>query len=112
MVGVRTGKPSKTCGSLVIAFLTFFAGLIVTKAIIEPIATNLGRAFLEQYLDQCCRLLDFTLDAVGIDFEPEQTIRRYLDLLPEQLSEKQVDQIVEAVFKEWDLRQFARNAQA
>ena len=91
-----------------LAFFTFFAGLVITKAIIEPIATNLGRHFLQKYLDQCCALLDMTLDAAGLEFDAEEVVRKYLDLVPDQLTEKQVDQIVDAVFKEWDLRKVTR----
>lgn len=95
-----------------LAFFSFFLGLVVTKAVIEPIATNLGRHFLQKYLDQCCALLDMTLDAAGLDFDPEEVVRQYLDLQPDQLSEKQLNQIVDAVFKEWDLRKVARKPQA
>ena len=85
---------------------------MVTKAVIEPIAANLGRHFLQKYLDQCCALLDMTLDIAGLDFDPEEVVRQYLDLQPDQLSEKQLNQIVDAVFQEWDLRKVARKPQA
>ena len=90
------------------SFLWFFIGLAFVKAVVEPIATNLGKAFLEEYLDDCIWILDETLDHAGLNFDAEKVVRQYLDLQPNRLSEEEVDRIVEAVFQTWDLRVASR----
>jgi|TARA_B100000035_G_scaffold171332_2_gene146143 hypothetical protein len=87
-----------------VGLVSAFAGIVVSKAIIEPLAKNIGRAALNRYVEPICEKLDVIVEVMGLDFNPEAFVRHYLELAPEELSEQQVDQITEAVFKTWDLR--------
>ena len=84
--------------------LAGFGLLVINKAIIEPVATNLGRDLLEAYVGPCCQRLDMIFSAAGVEFDPEEAVRDYLDLEPEELSSEDVDRIVEQVFKVYDIR--------
>ena len=86
---------------------TFFVMLAINKAIIEPLATSVGRKLLDKHLGKACALLDNQLEKFGLDFDPEETVREYLDLEPDVLSAQERDIIIEQVFKEWDLRKAA-----
>ena len=86
---------------------TFFVMLTIKKAIIEPLATSIGRKVLDKHLPAACTLLDDQLEKYGLDFNPEEALRDYLDLEPESISDKERDIIIEQVFKEWDLRKAA-----
>ena len=84
---------------------TFFVMLAINKAIIEPLATSVGRKLLDRHLGVACSLLDAQLDKHGLDFDAEGTVRKYLDLSNDpELSAKEYDTIIEEVFKQWDLR--------
>ena len=83
---------------------TFFVMLAINKAIIEPLATSAGRKLLDRHLGSACALLDDQLEKFGLDFNPEETIRDYLDLSDDDMDDKQKQEIIEAVFREWDLR--------
>lgn len=85
---------------------TFFVLLAINKAIIEPLATAAGRKVLDKYLGPACAMLDAKLEQYGLDFNPENAIRETLDLDPE-MSEDDKMKVIEAVFKEWDLRKAA-----
>lgn len=87
---------------------TTFAALIVNKAILEPVATKVGRKMLDRYVGPACQRVDLALELFGVQCDPEEVVRSYLDLEPE-LDQKQVDQIVAAVFEVWDLRVISRN---
>lgn len=89
--------------SIILAFLM----LIIMKSIIEPVATKIGRKLIANYIEDACEILDNTLEMVGLDFDPEETVRHYLDMEGSDLSERQIQRIVEATFAEWDLRQVA-----
>ena len=89
--------------SIVFAFL----GLIIVKTIVEPLAANIGRQLIAHYIEDACEILDNTVEMFGLDFDPEATVRQYLDLEASQLSESDIERIVETVFVEWDLRQIA-----
>ena len=84
--------------------LTGFGLLVIKKAIVEPLATNIGRDLLDAHVGPCCKRLDAILSVAGVQFDPEEAIRDYLDLDPEELSPEDVDRIVEQVFKVYDVR--------
>ena len=89
---------------------TFFVMLAINKAIVEPLATSVGKKLIDKHLGAACSTLDDALDKYGFDFNAEETIRDYLKL-EDNLDEKQMDEIVEAVFHEWDLRKVTINPQ-
>ena len=82
----------------------FFVMLAINKAIIEPLATNVGRKVLDKHLGPTCAFLDNALEKFGLDFNPEEAIREHLDLEDDELTQEEKDLIVEAAFREWDLR--------
>lgn len=82
----------------------FMAFKALDKAVLEPIATNIGRKLVARYLGPACNHLDIALATFGVDCDPEAIVRDYLDQEPEELSPEQVEQIVEAVFQIWDIR--------
>lgn len=84
-----------------------FLSLIIVKSFIEPLAASIGRKLIERYVEEACGILDTTLEMVGLDFDPEQMVRDYLAIDAPKLSESETKRIVEAVFREWDLRQVA-----
>lgn len=81
----------------------FMAFKALDKAILEPIAKNIGQKLVSRYLGPACNHLDIALATFGVDCDPEAIVRDYLDL-EEELSPEQVEQIVEAVFQVWDIR--------
>lgn len=83
--------------------------LMINKAIIEPLATSVGRKLLDKHLGLACEILDDRLEKYGLDFNPEEAIRDYLDLEPDVISDKERDIIVAEVFKQWDLRKVAHS---
>lgn len=90
-------------GSIVFGFCL----LIITKAFVEPLATSIGRKLIAHYVEDACEILDTTLEMVGFDFDPEAVVRDYLNVEASQLTEAQVRNVVETVFREWDLRNVA-----
>ena len=87
----------------IIGAATFFVLLAINKAIVEPLATSVGRKLIDKHLGTACSLLDEALVKYDLEFNAEETIRDYLKL-EDDLDEKQMEEIVEAVFREWDLR--------
>ena len=94
----------------IIGAATFFVLLAINKAIVEPLATSVGRKLIDKHLGTACKLLDEALVNYDLEFNAEETIRDYLKL-EDNLDEKQMDEIVEAVFREWDLRKVTINPQ-
>lgn len=92
----------------IIGAATFFVLLAINKAIVEPLATSVGQRLIDKHLGAACSSLDDALDKYGFDFNAEETIRDYLKL-EGNLDKKQMDEIVEAVFREWDLRKVTIN---
>ena len=88
---------------------TFFVMLAINKAIVEPLATSVGRKLIDKHLGSACKLLDEALVYHGFEFNAEETIRDYLDLSDDDMDDKQKEQIIEAVFREWDLRKVTIN---
>jgi len=87
-----------------IGMASFFGMLIIHKAIIEPLATSIGRKLIDKHLGKACSLLDDAVEKYGLDFDPEDQIRAYLSLEDGGMSESDKKKIVEEVFKQWDLR--------
>ena len=58
--------------------------------------------------DEQEKLLDEALVYHGFEFNAEETIRDYLSF-EDEISETEKDKIVEAVFREWDLRKVTIN---
>ncbi len=84
---------------------TFFVLLAINKAIVEPLATSVGRKLLDKHLGPACSALDRALVLFDLEFNAEDAVREYLDLADEDnMSEDQKHEIIEAVFREWDLR--------
>lgn len=81
-----------------------FALLVVNKTILEPAATYTGRRLLNRFVGPACAHLDIALSILGIYCDPEAEVRAFLDLEPEELSEAEIDRIVQAVFEVWDVR--------
>lgn len=92
---------------VLIGFGAFMIYTAIQKAVIEPVAYNMGRKVIETYLEDACQILDSTLEIAGLDFDPEGLIRSFLDMEASDLTQNQVDEIVEQVFLEWDLRMVA-----
>lgn len=91
-------------GEFLIGAAGFLAFKALDKAILEPIAANAGRKLVARYLPEALELLDLCLDAFGLEFDPEDLVRDYLDQQSDTLSEEEIQQVVEAVFAAWDLR--------
>ena len=92
----------------IIGAATFFVLLAINKAIVEPLATSAGRKLLDRHLGSACALLDDQLEKFGLDFNPEEAIRDYLDLENDaDMTEEDREKIIAEVFKAWDLRQAA-----
>ena len=87
---------------------TFFVMLAINKAIVEPLATSVGRKLIDKHLGTACKLLDEALVNYGFEFNAEETIRDYLSF-EDGMSEEDKEMIVEAVFREWDLRKVTIN---
>jgi hypothetical protein len=83
---------------------TFFVLLAINKAIVEPLATAVGRKLLDKHLGPACAALDAALVKFDLEFNAEETVREYLDLSDDEMSEDEKHKIIEAVFREWDLR--------
>ena len=94
---------------IAIGALAWFAFLVLQKTILEPLATSLGRAVIEPYIENCCILLDDAVDRMGLDFDAEAMLRQYLEIQPTRFSEKDLDALLDRIFREWDLRQACRN---
>ena len=92
----------------IIGATTFFVMLAINKAIVEPLATSVGRKLIDKHLGTACSLLDEALVYHGFEFNAEETIRDYL-AFEDEISETEKDKIVEAVFREWDLRKVTIN---
>ena len=92
----------------IIGAATFFVMLAINKAIVEPLATSVGRKLIDKHLGTACKLLDEALVYHGFEFNAEETIRDYLSF-EDEISETEKDKIVEAVFREWDLRKVTIN---
>jgi hypothetical protein len=88
-------------------YIFAFLGVIVVKTIVEPLAKNIGRKLLAIYIEDACEILDNTVEMIGLDFDPEALVRQYLDLEGNGLSKRDIEAVVEAVFREWDLREIA-----
>lgn len=86
------------------SFAGAFLALMAQKALLEPLAKRLGRRAINHLISPCCLLLDKMLDQVGWSLNPEQVVRDYLELSEDNLTPKQVDQVIEEVFAKWDIR--------
>lgn len=96
---------------ILIAFGAIFVAKVVEKAIIEPIATQTGRQLLEAILPPVLEMLDEAVDDLGLDLDPEALVRTYLDLeVAEGLSEDEIEDLADAIFEIWDLREAAAKA--
>ena len=93
----------------IIGAATFFVLLAINKAIVEPLATSVGQKLINKHLGPACKLLDDALVYHGFEFNAEETIRDHLQLSEDELSEEDKQLIVEAVFREWDLRKVTIN---
>lgn len=91
-----------------ITFAGAFGALVVQKAVIEPVARRVGVKAIERYIGPACELLDLALDLFGLDIDPEEVIRDYLDLTPAELTEEQIKRIAREVLKRWDLKVYAK----
>lgn len=89
---------------------TFFGLLVIQKAVLEPLATSVGQKLIDKHLPSVCKLLDESLMEYGFQFNAEEAVRDYLSF-EDGLSEKDKEMIVEAVFREWDLRKVTINPQ-
>ena len=97
---------------LIIGGLAGFGVLIVNKAILEPLALNVGRKALDLYVGPCCERLDYLIKSglpddfrrMGIEFSFEEQVRDFLDMAPESLTDDDVERIVAEVFRVHDLR--------
>lgn len=89
---------------IAIGAVTWFLLLVLQKSVIEPVATQVGRDLIERYLEDCCMLLDSQVARMGLDFDAEAMLRQYLQIQPEKLSDEEMQELLEAVFTEWDLR--------
>ena len=89
---------------IAIGAATWFLLLVIQKAIVEPVATNIGRSLIERYLEECCMLLDSSVSRMGLEFDAEAMLRQYLDIQPDRFTEEELEQLLDAVFTEWDLR--------
>lgn len=87
---------------------TFFVLLAINKAIVEPLATAVGRKLLDKHLGPACSALDAALVKFDLEFNAEETVREYLDLSDDEMSEDEKHKIIEAVFREWDLRKVTK----
>lgn len=86
-----------------------FGVMVVQKSILEPLAKNAGRKVLEHNLEGICKRLDELVCHFGVDFDAERAVRVYLDLNePAELTEAQLAQVMDEVFKTWDLRKAKR----
>ena len=86
----------------------FFVLLAVNKAIIEPLATSVGRKVLDKHLSPAIGALDSALAKFGLEFNAEDTVREYLDLCEDEIEEAEKQKIIEEVFREWDLRKVTK----
>ena len=89
---------------------TFFGLLVIKKAVLEPLAMSVGQKLIDKHLGTACGLLDDMLVKYGFEFNAEETIRDYLSF-EDDMSEEDKQLIVDAVFREWDLRKVTINPQ-
>lgn len=85
-----------------------FGALVVQKAVVEPVARRVGVKAIERYIGPACERLDLALDLFGLDIDPEEVIRDYLDLTPAELTEEQINRIAREVLKRWDLKVYTK----
>ena len=88
----------------IIGMASFFGMLIIHKTIIEPLATSIGRKLIDKHLGKACALLDESVERFGLDFDPEDKIRKYLSLEDDEMSDSDKEKVIAEVFKQWDLR--------
>ena len=88
----------------IIGAATFFVLLAINKAIVEPLATSIGRKLIDKHLGKACALLDESVERFGLDFDPEDKIREYLSLEDDEMSDSDKEKVIAEVFKQWDLR--------
>ena len=94
---------------LLIGGLGYFGFKALDKAVIEPLATRAGREILERTVGPLTALLDKHLAINGIEQDFEGIIRDWLGHMEGELSDDQINQIIEEVFTRWDLRVAAKN---
>ena len=83
---------------------SYFAVKAIDKGIVEPLARRAGLTLLERTVGPLTRKLDGRLEQQGIDQDFEGMVRDWLGKSEGGLSTEQTDQIVEEVFRRWDLR--------
>ena len=88
------------------------AFLALQKAVLEPVAERAGKALLDKYMPVAVDLLDIYVESADLDFDPEKVVKDYLKEEDATLTEKQLQEITEEVFKRWDLRVCVRNRNA
>jgi hypothetical protein len=97
---------------ILIGGLAAFGALVLNKAVLEPLARNVGRRLIDLYVGPCCERLDYLIKSglpddfrrMGVEFSFEEQIRDFLDMAPEGLSDEDVQRIVAEVFKVYDIR--------
>lgn len=97
---------------LILGGAVAFGLMVINKAVVEPLAKNVGRRVLEKYVGPCCERLDYLMQtglpdyfrSIGMSFDFEEQVREFLDMSPETLSDEDVTRIVEEVFRVYDLR--------
>ena len=90
-----------------------FGALAFQKVVVEPLAVKAGRRLLDLYVGPCCRMLDGLIKSglphefrrdFGGPFNFEGTVRDFLDMAPESITDEDLDRIVAEVFRVYDLR--------
>ena len=94
---------------LLVGGLGYFAIKALDKAVIEPLASRAGREIIERTIGPPTALLDKHLAINGIEQDFEEIIRDWLGHMENELSDDQINQIIEEVFTRWDLRVAAKN---
>jgi hypothetical protein len=97
---------------ILIGGLAAFGALVINKAVVEPLAKNVGRRLIDLYVGPCCKRLDYLIKSglpddfrrMGLDFNFEETIREFLDMAPEPMTDEDVERIVAEVFRVYDIR--------
>ena len=81
-----------------------FVALVFNKAIAEPVAKTIGRKAIEPFIGPACELIDDAMLKFGVTCNPELIVREYLDMRPEPFSDEEIEQILEEVFRRYDVR--------
>ena len=97
---------------LLLGGLGYMAFLALQKAVLEPIASRAGNAVVDRLMPVAVDLLDIYVEAGHLSFDPDQVVRDFIHKEETGLSEKQIDSIVEEVFRRWDLRVCIKNRNA